>query len=131
LYALNATLSLFTTNIKQTSIREWNGDGIITGIDIHIEDIDKTAVQRFALIPSAPAFVIVACVRRGNEIDCSVGGKADQISLLTVNPDEFTDETIETFSHRAVEHFQSDHYGSLEYKRSLIQTGLKRVRNEL
>ena len=88
-------------------------------------------MKRFALIPSASAFVIVAGVCRGNNIDLTVGGKASQLGFFSVSVDEFTDEFITDLSASAVKQFYTDHYGSIPYKQGLIQTGLKRLRAEL
>ena len=131
LCAVNVSLSLFTTDSHVIKIRDWNGRGIITEIDFDTESIDKISVKRFALIPSSPAFVITAGVRRGNNIDLTVSGRASQLGFFSVSVDEFTDEFITYISATAVKQFYTDHYGSITYKQGLIQTGLKRVRSEL
>ena len=131
LCAVNVSLSLFTTDSHVIKIRDWNGRGIITGIEFDAESIDKISVKRFALIPSSPAFVIVAGVRRRNNIDLTVGGRASKSGFFSVSVDEFTDEFITYISATAVKQFYTDHYGSITYKQGLIQTGLKRVRSEL
>lgn len=131
LSALDAQLSVSTSSLTTVGIRDWDGDGIVTAIEIDCETITTTDIQRFALIPSAPAFVIVAGVRRGQQIDVAVGGRANQISLLTVSEDEFGDHRIQEFSASAIKSFESDQYGSPQYKKLLIQVGLRRVRNNL
>ncbi|NOZ03821.1 MAG: hypothetical protein GXO92_04325 [FCB group bacterium] len=131
LHALNARLRITGETDGNVSIREWNGAGIIEALEIRIGDISANALERFALLPSAAAMVIVAGVRRGAQVEVSVGGRARKVVSLQIPVAEFTDERIAAFSASAVRHFQTDMDGSLRYKQSLIETGLKRVRKQL
>jgi len=131
LYALNATLHTVTASSRTVAIRDWDGDGIVTAVEIQTADIRKTAVQRFALLPSAPAFVIVVGIRREQGLDLVVAGKANRMSSLTIPRDEYTDEKIAEIASSAMKNFGSDQYGTIAYKEALIQTGLRRVRDEL
>jgi CO/xanthine dehydrogenase FAD-binding subunit len=131
LRALGATLKIAATNPQERDIRNWDPQGIITAIKIEAADIQGTAIQRFALIPSAPAFVIVAGVKRETEVHIAIGGRADGISTWTLTEKKSLPEFISQTAAAAAQHFSSDHYGSLSYKQQLIKVGLKRTIEDL
>ena len=127
LYALNATLHIVTHSSGRVAIRDWDGDGIVTGIDIPMADIGAIAVQRFALLPSAPAFAIVIGVQRAQGLDIAIGGRARRLSTWTIPSAEYSDERITEIASMAAKQFESDQYGSLAYKEAVIRAGLRRV----
>lgn len=127
LYALNATLHTVADSTGMVPIRDWDGDGIVTGIDIPMADIGDIVVQRFALLPSAPAFAIVIGMQRAQRLDIAIGGRARQLSTWTIPPAEYSDEKIAEIASAAAEQFESDQYGSAAYKEAVIQAGLRRV----
>ncbi len=106
-------------------------DSIITGVAVDLSDNPKVALERFALLPSAPAFVIVAAVCRGESLKIVVGGKADKLAVEDVPSDGCTVEWIAGFCKAAAERFPADHIGNRDYKQTVITTGLKRVAEAL
>lgn len=127
LYALNATLHMVAGSSGRVPIRDWDGDGIVTGIDIPMADIGDIVVQRFALLPSAPAFTIVIGVQRAQGLDIVVGGKARCLSTWTIPQAEYSDEKVAKIASAAAGQFEPDQYGSLAYKEAVIRAGLRRV----
>lgn len=110
---------------------EWEQEIILTGIEIDSEAFDTTALERFALLPSAPAFAIVAGVRRGDRVRIAIGGSARQIYTTTVDVDELQSDNTAAIAAIAGKHFCDDHVGSRRYKQSVIATGLQRVGEQL
>ena len=131
LHALNANLVLAGENNSKASIRNWNNEGIITGIEIPMDPKAMFDIQRFALLQSAQAFVIIACVKTGDVIDLSAGGEAHGIASMTITTDVFTDQFINDISIDITGLYFEDHFGSQEYKQALIKTGMRRVMRAL
>ena len=131
LQSLKADLEVITDRMAVVSLRDWDGSGIIKTVLIDKSRIRSTAVQRFALLPSAHAFVITAAMRHGDSVSLGIGGDTDRISCRTISIAEFTPEWIDRFSCTVSEHFLDNHLGSRHYKQSVIRTGLERVREEL
>lgn len=127
LVALNPLLEIRNPESKIISMREWNGNGIINNIIINKADIQSSGFERFSLIPSAPAFLMVAVVRRALEIDFVVSGKAEKIFGYTVKLADFDKNKMKSIIKNAVKYFKDDHYGSIEYKKSLVATGIQRA----
>ncbi len=131
LHALGATLRIVSADPQEIDIRNWDATGIITAMRIKTAHLEGTAIQRFALIPSAPAFVIVVGVRREKEIDVSIGGRADGINTWAFSDEESPIDFASETAAAAVEHFSTDHHGSQAYKQKLIEVGLTRIIEEL
>ena len=131
LLALNARLHIASGSASTVALTDWDGDGIITSVTLLLEDLARTAVERFALLPSAPAFVIVAGLRKGDGLEAAVGGKADEPVLFSVASEAMSAEGLEAAATEAAKGFPSDHYGSQAYKKALILAGLKRIRSTL
>ncbi|MFH1852473.1 MAG: FAD binding domain-containing protein [Candidatus Neomarinimicrobiota bacterium] len=107
------------------------GDRIITELIIEHNDVGAVALERFALLPSAPAFVIVAAVRRKHNYDIAVGGSATTITTAAVVKSDFTDDWIDSFARAVAGKFRADEVGSRKYKQSVVATGLRRARGVL
>ena len=131
LHALNTRLLITAETGRSIPLRRWNGAGIIEALAIGTADIRAEALERFALLPSAAAMVVVAGVRRESQVEISVGGQARCVATLQIPVEEFTNERIAAFSAATIRNFRADAAGSLRYKQSLIETGLKRVRKQL
>lgn len=131
LESLEADLEVIADRMAVVSLRDWDGNGIIKTVLIDKSRIRSTALQRFALLPSARAFVITAAMRHGNTVSLGIGGDTDRISGRAISIAEFTPEWIDQFSNNVSEHFRDNHLGSRQYKQSVIRTGLERVREEL
>ncbi|MFC1583284.1 FAD binding domain-containing protein [Candidatus Neomarinimicrobiota bacterium] len=127
LQALDIRLELINPTPQSMSIREWDGQGIITALQIDLDTIKQTFCQRFALIPSAPAVVIVAGVLRAEGLDVAVGGAASELSLASIADMQSPDETIARITASASERFKTNQHGSQAYKEQLIRTGLARM----
>ena len=127
LVAINPILEIRTPNKKNIHLREWNGKGIINKIIINKIDLASSGFERFATLPSAPAFVIVAVVRRALELDFVISGKADKVYGHTIKLADFSKDILKNIINESVKYFKDDQYGSLEYKKSLIETGIQRA----
>lgn len=108
-------------------MREWNGEGIINKIILNKLDILSSGFERFSVIPSAPAFLMVAVVRRALELDFVISGRAKKIFGHTMPLAEFSKSTLKGIINDSVKYFEEDQHGSIEYKKSLIATGIQRA----
>ena len=127
LVAINPILEIRTSDKKNIRLREWDGKGIINKIIINKIDLESSGFERFATIPSAPAFVIVAVVRRALELDFVISGKAKKIYGHTIKLADFSKNILKKIINMSVKYFKDDQYGSIEYKKSLIETGIQRA----
>ena len=126
LKTMDIQLDIYNGEKITTSISQWDGKGIITQIHLNKMDIDNTLVERFALLRSAPAFLITAGTFSSSTVSFGIGGKVNQISnYSTPNPPEVS--SIDNINGMSSSHLLDDHYGSREYKRALLQTALKRL----
>ena len=127
LVAINPILEIRTPDKKNIHLREWSGKGIINKIIINKIDLESSGIERFATLPSAPAFVIVAVVRRALELDFVISGKAKKVYGCTIKLVDFSKDILKKIISESVEYFKDDQYGSLDYKKSLIETGIQRA----
>lgn len=127
LVAINPVIEIRTPEKKNIHLRKWNEKGIINKIKINKIDLDSSGIERFATLPSAPAFVIVAVVRRALELDFVISGKAKKVYGHTIKLADFSKDILKKIINDSVEYFKEDQYGSLEYKKSLIETGIQRA----
>ena len=127
LVAINPILEIRTPDKENIHLREWDGKGIINKIIINIIDLESSGLTRFATLPSAPAFVIVAVVRRALELDFVISGKTKKVYGHTIKLADFSKDILKKIIRESVEYFEDDQYGSLEYKKSLIETGIQRA----
>ncbi len=127
LVAINPIIEIRTPDKKNIHLREWDGNGIINKIIINKIDLESSGFERFATLPSAPAFVIVAVVRRALELDFVISGKAKKVYGHTIKLADFSKNILKKIINESVEYFEDDQYGSLEYKKSLIETGIQRA----
>ncbi|NQU27531.1 MAG: FAD binding domain-containing protein [Candidatus Marinimicrobia bacterium] len=104
---------------------------IITGLNIDLATVNTIHLERFAVLPSAPAFVIVVGVKRGVKIRIVIGGQARQLTMRDISEKEFDDQLIDNLSISAVDNFDDDHLGTRTYKQAVIRTGLQRVKGVL
>ncbi len=131
LQSLEADLEVIADQTTVVNLRDWDGNGIIKTVLIDKSRIRSTAVQRFALLPSARAFVITTGMRQGDTVSLGIGGDTDQISCRAISMSDSTPEWMDRFSRTVSKYFRADHLGSRHYKQSVIRTGLERVREEL
>lgn len=131
LHALGIELEIYRQEKAHASIHDWDGDGIISAIRFEAKTLTSSAIQRFAVIPSAPAFVIVAGVRRQETAMLAIGGQVGKIQRAAIAMKQFTDEWTRIFSEEAATQFPTDHLGSAAVKQKIIQTGLRRVREQI
>lgn len=127
LVAINPILEIRIPDKKYIHIRQWDGKGIVNKIIINKIDLESSGFERFATLPSAPAFVIVAIVRRALELDFVISGKSNKIYGHTIKLTDFSKDILKKIINESVEYFKDDQYGSLEYKKSLIETGIQRA----
>lgn len=127
LVAINPIIEIRTPDKKNVRLREWDGKGIINRIIINPIDLESSGIERFALLPSAPAFLIVTVVRRAMELDFVISGKAKKVYGHTIRLADFSKNTIKNIIDESVKYFKDDQYGSVEYKKSLIATGIQRA----
>lgn len=127
LIAINPILEIRTPDKENIYLREWDGKGIINKILINRIDLESSGFERFAVIPSAPAFVIVVVVRHALELDFVISGKAKNVYGHTIKLVNFSKDILKQIINESVKYFEDDQYGSLEYKKSLIETGIQRA----
>ncbi len=127
LVAINPIIEIRTPNKKNVHLREWDGNGIINNVLINRIDLESSGFERFATLQSAPAFLIVAVVRRALELDFVISGKAEKIYGHTINLADFSKNAINNIINESVKYFKDDQYGSMKYKKSLIATGIQRA----
>lgn len=127
LIAINPILEIRTPDKENIYLREWDGKGIINKILINRIDLESSGFERFSVIPSAPAFVIVVVVRRALELDFVISGKAKNVYGHTIKLVNFSKDILKQIINESVKYFKDDQYGSLEYKKSLIETGIQRA----
>lgn len=127
LITINPILEIRTPDKENIYLREWDGKGIINKILINRIDLESSGFERFAVIPSAPAFVIVVVVRRALELDFVISGKAKNVYGHTIKLVNFSKDILKQIINESVKYFEDDQYGSLEYKKSLIETGIQRA----
>ncbi len=115
LYAAEAQLQINAAD-NPIHIADWNGDGIITVIQI---PLNNTALERVTVLDSAPAFVITAVHQTAEHITLAIGGKATRI-LYCKTPLAPDEGQIKTFMDKVESIFTEDHFGSPAYKRQLV-----------
>lgn len=131
LHAVDAELAVYRDSESAISIRKWDGNGIVTRITYYPNQIDGIELQRFSVLPSAPAIVIVGGIKRSGQFEISIGGTAKTIQTFKIRFDDRTDNSTADIANEAVSRFFPDHFGSLAFKESLIATAVKRVVNAL
>jgi CO/xanthine dehydrogenase FAD-binding subunit len=127
LHAVDAEITVYTDLELKISIRDWDGNGIIKQIAYYPNQIDGIELQRFSVLESAPAVVIVGGIMRNGQLEFSIGGTANTIQTFKVMTDNWKEDSISEIAKNAVRQFIPDHFGSLNYKESLIATAVKRV----
>ncbi len=132
LHALSAELTIYSGEKEQVSIHTWNGRGIITEIICNTSVVEVSALERFAVIPSAPSVLAVAGSRQGNRLQFAVGGRVTKIQDLSLPADQWnTNGAVDRLVQEAASILQEDHFGSRSYKRQLLEVGLQRVGDRL
>ncbi len=131
LHALQARLTLVAPKPADVALGDWDNQGLIGAVLIKREVLANVATERFALLPSARPFVVVAGARHGDRLHLAAGGSADRISRAELEVTDKEKGSLATISRALVEPFNDDHYGSLEYKRALIETAVGRIRERL
>jgi len=127
LNAVKPVLTIKRPDNFEISIDKWDGKGIINKIVIKTKNIMSSNFQRFALIPSAPAFLIISAVRRANYVDIAIGGNAKNLFAEHCNFADLKDNYLHNIAQAALTHFDADHLGSLDYKKLILLTGLRRM----
>jgi hypothetical protein len=75
--------------------------------------------------------MIIAACRKVSVFDIAIGGKCSKITTISAEQKAIKNEKFGPIIEAAANNFYNDHYGSLNYKRSLIETGLKRIDSTL
>ncbi|MEE9190734.1 MAG: FAD binding domain-containing protein [Candidatus Neomarinimicrobiota bacterium] len=131
LMALNVSLTVHSSTENILNLRDWNGAGVISQIKIPLDDLLSLSSQRFSVLPSAPAFMVIAVSRKVSAIDIVIGGKCSKITSVSVKKETIKNEDFEPLIKAAAKNFFNDHYGSITYKSYLLKTGLKRIESTL
>jgi CO/xanthine dehydrogenase FAD-binding subunit len=131
LVALEARLDIVGGAGEQVAVGEWDGRGVIQSVTIDTGDLHALAIRRFAVIPSAAPFVVVAGAHRGRALSFAAGGDGERIQRVAVTVDRFTATWVQEVAARWAQHYPSNVYGSQDYKRTVLQVGLRRVREAL
>lgn len=130
-YALRAVLQAFNSESSSVEIGGWTNEGIIERVEIPLQDLGGISVQRFSTLKSVPGFVTAIGVRRGEYIDIAAGGKSESISCAIFTRSDLSEDKIAEFSDGVIPLFSNDQYGSLKYKKHLIEVAIKRIGEEL
>ncbi|NOZ07646.1 MAG: hypothetical protein GXO91_02060 [FCB group bacterium] len=115
----------------KTSLEDWDGNGILTHIEISRKTLEHSALERYALLPSAPAFMIVCGAKSTHGFNFCTGGRARNYWTETCAEKAFKGEAIRNFSEAASEQFESDRYGTRAYKKMLLKIAFDRLREKL
>jgi len=127
LLAMNPLLDVRTPKKEIIHLRNWSGKGILNKLSFSKIDLKSSGITRFAVLPSAPAFVIVVVVRKTLELNFVISGKAKKVYGQTIKIADFNKQILEDIVNRSIKYFKDDQYGSIEYKKSLIVTGIQRA----
>jgi len=127
LHAVNADLTIVTDHEKTVSVRHWDGEGIIKDITYYPRQLGGIELERYAVIPSAPALLIVGGVRRDDRFEFAVGGRVEGISVYFSPVDQWDGQKAAMLAEEASPQLSSDHLGSKDYKRALLTVALQRV----
>lgn len=132
LQAVSAELSVHTDQKYSVPLQTWKGDGILSEVFFNTATSAGAVLERFAVIPSAPAVLIAAGVRRDEAFVFTVGGRVDKVFNLTVpSKDWDPSRTPDELARGGAEHFHTDHWGSVAYKQKLLAVALRRVGGQL
>ncbi len=127
LYALKARLMLVTPDNAEGTLDSRDDGDLIGAIKIEREALAKAAVERFALLPSARPFVVVAGACRGDQLNLAAGGSTERITSAQLAIDRLDTQAVATVAEALAEPFSADQYGSREYKQALIGTAIRRI----
>lgn len=127
LHALDAQIHQVSAGKDSIPLREWEPGGIITDVVVRIKPVERVTHERFALLRSARAFVIVAGVWRNGVLDLATGGRATGIYNNSVKQDMFREEDMAQIAEEAAVIYANDHLGTTGYKQMLVHVGLKRM----
>ncbi len=131
LQALQARLTLVAPKPAEVALEDWDNQGLIGAVLVERGALADAATERFALLPSARPFVVVAGARHGDRLHLAAGGSADRISRADLGVADTGDTVVAPVSKALAEPFKDDQYGSREYKRALIETAVGRLRERL
>ncbi len=131
LHAINAELTVVTKNESKVKINDWDGIGIIKNVTYYPKKIDSVEIVRHAPIPSASSIVCVVCTKENDALRVSIGGRCKIIQTFTIPAQDFNDDKIEQIASNSIKFFETDHMGSLEFKKLLIATLIKRAGDNL
>jgi CO/xanthine dehydrogenase FAD-binding subunit len=126
--ALEALQPVVSTTTQKAGIQpfaEWNGIGIITSIGLSAKAAATLRVERFSLLPHAPAFLIVAACETDSGVSVAMGGRAREIGSWSAV--EINDTAADNIIGDARALLGNDHTGSIEYKSKLLRTALHRL----
>ncbi len=127
LYALDAQLEIVKEKVETVPLRKWQGDGIVRTVVVPRVAV---ALERLALLDSAPAFLIAAGVKEKRWVCTSIGGRVDGVTSVVLPHSMHADE-IEKAAAEIGGRLPADHYGSREYKQQVLGVLLKRLGERL
>jgi CO/xanthine dehydrogenase FAD-binding subunit len=131
LNTLHPLLRIYNPGKDEIRMDKWSKIGIIDSIRIETGNIAKSYYQRYALIPSAPAFLIIAAVRRNNLVTLSIGGKSFRLVNSECSFSDLKNQIPQKILKEVKRNVIVDQYGSSEYKLAVLKTGLKRMAENL
>lgn len=125
LAALNPLLELEGGNEERTALADWRGGAVVTALELDAGRVEGLKLQRFSLLPTAPAFLVVAAVAaEEGAVRIALGGRAERITTVDGPRGE---ELLVAVQSAADDTMNDDHTGSLAYKRELLRTALARM----
>lgn len=131
LYALGTELTIYNGAEFSCPVMEWDGSGIILSLSILKRRVGSAWQERFSLLPTAPDFLNVAAVRDSDNIQVVVGGQMPELAFGLFETGYFKNTKPGLIVDSLDVKFIKDHYGSVEYKKSLLGTALGRIGEKL
>ncbi len=127
LHALKVRLMLVTPDNAEGTLDSRDDGALIDAIKVEREVLAKATVERFALLPSARPFVVLAGACRGDQLSLAAGGSTERITTAQLAIDRLDTQAVATVAEALAEPFSADQYGSREYKQALIGTAIRRI----
>lgn len=127
LAALNPLLEVIAGRPYTVPFAEWEGNGIVARVRIDRERTTWLRHERVSLLPTSPAFVLVAAVLGHEDGRVAVGGRVEEIRTFDVASLDVA--TRQRIAHEGALAYSDDHTGSRNYKETLIDGIIERWGN--
>ncbi len=114
---------------KTVTLGEWDGSGVIESVLIPNSMLDRAGLVHLSLLPSAPAYLLLAVIPTPEGLQIALGGQMSRIVKGTLARDGSVAEVKWTMDLDAV---ILDHVsGSTDYRKQVLNSHLTRLREDL